>query len=404
MSESTLDALNTALDGEEASEEVEEVEEETSQEDDKTDEEEEEPEEEPEQEDEEEQEEGQEEEEEPEDEEEPVDEDIPASALARSLSEKHKGIFKEFPQLRGILFREGQYKEVFPTVKEAEEAYERSETLAYLENSVGTGSPLPLLESLDEPALAKFATQFVPELARKNPQIAHKAFLPVMNGLLRSALNTAKRAQNKDLGTAAQIISHFLNGTNEPPEAKTPDEDPEVKKKLAEISQREQNLQIKAHRDFSSKLQATGNKKLMAEVRKSFDSDKTLSVIEKDALAERTFKRIMDRLANDESHIRGMDSLWARAKKAGYSEEWIPRIINAMLGGARSLLPGVRAKVRAEALKLKKPAKKAGIVVNSGSPGKKQIGSVVGLKKDQIDFSKTSTLDIFSGKAKLKGK
>jgi hypothetical protein len=400
MTDSTLDILNAATD-EDAPEEVEET-----QEDDKIEgeEEQEEEQEEADEGEEEEQEEGQEEEETEEDEEESVDE--PPSSLARSLSEKHKGIFKEFPQLRGILFREGQYKEVFPTVEEAKDAYDRSETLAYLENSVGTGSAEPLLDTLDEAALERFSKEFVPGLAKKNPKIAHKALLPVMNGMLRSALSVAQRSQNKNLGTAVQLISQFLNGTNEIPETSDPDEDPQVKKKLNELSERERQMQTRAHVEFSKKVTGAGDKKLMLEIRKAFDSDKNLSEIERDALAERTFKRVVDRLASDGNHIRGMDSLWARARKAGYSEEWIPRIITAMLGGARSLLPGVRAKVRAEALKHRKPAKKAGIVVNSGSPGKTRVGSekVVGLKKGNIDWKKTSTLDIFSGNAKLKSK
>lgn len=393
--ESTLDALNAADDSDVPDDdktESEETPEETAEE------------ETPEPEAEEEPEEGQEEEEEeksegeveeteelaPED-----DEFVRASAIAKDLSTKHKGIFKEFPQLRGILFRDEQYRAIFPSIESAEEADKRSAVLSYMEETIGNGDPEPLIRTLGESELATFAKKFVPLIAARNPKAAHAAFLPVVNGVLRQALKDAQRLQNANLGKASQIISNYINGTNTPPEEASAEEDPEVKREKEKLENEKRGLAQQRFTDFRDKVVKKGDASLYNVVRQAFDKDKTLSDFVKDALTERTWKQLMGTLEKDEAHIRVIDSLWLQARRAGFTEEWASRIVNAMLGSARPIIPRLAAKVRAESLQSKKPVKKAGIVVNPGPPGR--VTKLAAVPKKEINFRETSTLDIIQG-------
>lgn len=273
------------------------------------------------------------------------------------------GVFKRFPSLRDVYFREKAFTEIFPSVSDAKLAAESSETLIGLQEKVTSGDAGELFKAIrevDEKSLENISGTILNSLYKISPDLHWKAAAPLLQNVVRGFYQEGIRSQNEDLQNAAQHLALFLfgeaevaKGTKSVVQDKPTEKSEEQKKFEAERSQ----FQIDKFSSFSKALTSEaqeGLSKLVLERgagnRLKIDPDGNFSQFIKDSISEKILKEVDKALTSDNAHMRYMNSLWSKAKRDGYSGEWKATITTAYLARAKSLVPAIRAKLVSEAL------------------------------------------------------
>src|SRR3990167_8906787 len=94
--------------------------------------------------------------------------EIITHARRKEILAKYPTIFKDFPFLEKSYFREQKYAELLPTLDDAREAVERSETLKKFEGDLLNGNSESVLQSVlaqDKESFAKIVDNYLPTLA-----------------------------------------------------------------------------------------------------------------------------------------------------------------------------------------------------------------------------------------------
>lgn len=320
--------------------------------------------------------------------------------LAKKLKTEFPEMFKKYPEVRKALFQADQYTQVFPTVDEARDAADKSEVFDAYEQQLMTGDPSVLFKSLASAGgpevFEKFAMNLLPTIETFSPKIQAKMVFPYIHRILNNALNDARGSENKNLEHGIGWLSKYLWGKVELPElAKETEktENPEVSR----LKQQNEVITNRLSAEFNDGVVTGGLKELRTSIEMTFKNDKRFSSIEKKALTDDIIHRTRKALDKDARHNKVMSMHWQKARAEGHPKALIPRVTNAFLGGAKSLMPTIRGKVLAEALREKGIIEAPkGNVPGTPQTGGPQTGSR-GVTSKNIDYSKTSDADILSG-------
>lgn len=334
-----------------------------------------------------------EEEKEPEAETEEVPED--SKVLVAKLREVDPQIFKKVPFLRSIIYSQREYSKLFSDPGEARQVYDDYESLSHLSSDLLSGNVKSLLDAVGQDtngALEKVAKNFLPTLYAKNESLFLKVSVPIINGVLRSALAEAKSTGNKNLELAARYIAKHVHGDPEIPDDRVK-RDPEkeaLEQKLQERDQRDSNNYEYNVRDYA----AQG---LEAEVEKVVGPQ--FSGIQREVIMRKVTEVVHELLEADQDHNRIMNSLWKRAKFSGLNPQVGQRLVQTYIAKAKAVLPGISSKILAEfSPKITAISKPKPQFPQSGGGGKPEKS----VSSKSVDYRKSSDMDILLGKATLK--
>ena len=145
------------------------------------------------------------------------------------------------------------------------------------------------------------------------------------------------------------------------------------------------------------------------EGKSRIDPEGVFSDFIKNSIIDKVMTEVQDQMQSDRDHIRYMDSLWAKAKKAGYTGDWKSSIISAYLARAKSLVPAIRSRLVSEALGTSSNinGKKSKLVETqtsrkeSGSSGREAKESKT-IDSRRVDWSKTSDIDLLEDRITYK--
>jgi hypothetical protein len=341
----------------------------------------------------------------------PVEGEVQDKGIAKEIKAKYPDFFKNFPAVRGAIFRDLQFRELIPTPEDARELVETAQVYQEYEQKIMTGDPTILLKGLaesenGEELLEKFVMNFMPTVEKFSPELRGKMIFPYVRRIFNNALSDAKASGNKNLENSIGHIARYLWNSTTIPEERAPQR-PEDNPEAVKLREENQKLHQRQADSFIGRVTTTGVGELRKSVEQTFRNDKRFSPIEVRTLVDDIVKQTRTALDRDPRHNRAMSAHWNRARSLGLADTMVPRIVNAFLGGAKNVMPTIRAKVVQSALKQKGITQPAvGQIPGTprgGSPSRG--GKVVGSGK--IDYSKTSDADILSddpSKIKLKGK
>jgi hypothetical protein len=327
---------------------------------------------------------------------------------------KYPKIFKEFPELREVLFREQKFSEAFGSVEEAQEASSKVQNFDTIEAALMAGDSTPILEQLGAnapDALNAMVENFLPQLAAKSQDLYIKATIPVIEQFLSAGYEYGKQTNNANLMRSMQHAANYIFGKFDIP-------DPSRRGRPAGPHPAEQRLEherkVWAHTRFqeaSSEVSTEIDHELETEILKGLDPDKKMSDRQRNSLIKNIKDEIDATLSKDEGFRRQMRGLWQRASTANYTKDQRASIKSAFLARAKALVPGVRGRLRAEWFG-EKSMKKTGTKPNGkdelSSLGKKRFSQVSGGSSSgkatkppssrDVDFSKTSDMDLIEGR------
>lgn len=273
----------------------------------------------------------------------------------RQVIDKYPKIFKDFPGLRDVFFRERDYSRVFPTVEDASEAYDQLNTLKAGEQIISNGNPKDFLEVLrdyDPNKEAQFVEQFLPTLYKNNKRAFEAVTEPVIQYALRSMHMDAKRNGNENLTNSAVNVYEWLFGSDDiesggKPQRLTPaapQNDPEKEN----LRQENQRLLSTRHNEFVDGALNSASRKIDSIIKTALPEE--VSGFEVKSITREVMDRLGAVLRADSAHRSNMDRLIRNGRNDAYSEAARERLSSAFLSRAKLALPEIIKKVKSEAL------------------------------------------------------
>ena len=306
------------------------------------------------------------EEDEDEDKEESVDEDelelakIPARSQIKA---KYPNIFKDFPALDKIFYREKAFAEIFPTVKEAKNA--RAEISEYnrIQEELLSGDVTGVLnrvKATNQKAYDKIAANIIDSLIKVDKESYIEPARVVIKSTLSNLYNLAGQALKKDpsnkkaeqMQIAIEMIHEGLFQSSEvtPYNRIEKEEDkvnPEVEKLRRERAQIDNEKFSDAHTRVSDRFVNSVTKTL----EKNIDPKNVMTAYVKNNLIKDIKEDLDKQLTSDKRFTGVVRKLYERAREANYSQESLDSIVTALKNKASSILPDIMRAKKGEALK-----------------------------------------------------
>lgn len=313
------------------------------------------------------------------------------SVRVKDVKAKYPDFFKEFPDVKNAIFRAQAFTEVFPSPKEAQEAQQRSESLAEIERDLlGDGDPDKLLGIIHKHDKSKLESITFRTLAFLQDQ-DKEAYLEVaaipIKQLLRGAFNRGGRDEQgnlTNLGKAALVLHNWYFNNDELNE-KVKGEGAQQKvesKEEKEYRSKIDALNAKQLNEFNNSVDNSYVKRMDNHIREGLDKDDRLTPMMKNLLVKEILGEIKSQLSKDPRYMGTLKSLYNQAAKSEYANDFKSRIVSTALARAKSLVPEMRKKYVAEMLNTKT---KTNTNTNTNTKDAKEESK--GEKKKPITFS-----------------
>ena len=306
---------------------------------------------------------------------------------------KYPTLFKEFPGLEKKIYKTEKYEEIFPTLKDANEARERSETLENAESLLVAGDTTDILKSLrnqDEEAFKRVVDNFLPTVE----QLDRTVYLQLMGNtgrfFIKNMLAEAQRfgqqtEQYKALVGSAQILNQFLFGNSQFQDIQP------ISKPVTDadkrISEREQQLIQQRFTEVRDDLIQRADNAITAKINELIDPKNSMTPYVRAKALDDAKRQLDNQIGSDDRFKQNLDRLWQNLISQDFSNSAKEQIKTAYYNKARTLILDVIKKVRNEALSGKSaPIKK--VVETDDEPVTPRRANTAAPKRGQQDERK----------------
>lgn len=287
--------------------------------------------------------------------------EIEAPPRKKEILKEYPELFKKFPFLEKMLYRDRQYNELFGSFDDAKEAAEQASNFQEFEKQLLSGDTEQILREVketDQRAFNIILDEYLPTLAR----IDRQAYLHVTGNLNRrlimEMMQEAKDSENEDLKQAALILNQFIFGSAKfTAPANLVDRSKEADEKNSEAEQ-ERLAEAKGRfEEVREDLQTQVDNTLRATISEYIDPRNTMSAYVKKNAVNDALKYLGELIAQDGSVVKNLNRLWKAAYENRYSRDYTGKIKSYYLSKAKANLKSAIMRARAEALKDSRPPK-----------------------------------------------
>ena len=275
----------------------------------------------------------------------------------REILKKYPQLFKDFPYLETAYYREQEFTKILPTIKDAKEAVEKSQTLDNLESDLAGGNTETILRAIKEnnpKSFYKIVDGYLDVLGK----IDKDAYLHVIGNTIkhtiRAMVDEARSSQNEALQEAAAILNQFAFGSSKftPPTKLSTDEKSDVdSEKEKQITEREQRFVRQKYETANGELSTKINKTFKSTIDANIDPKETMTPYVRRTASRDALEELESLISKDTRFGTIVDKLWERAFKNDFSPESVAKIRSAFVSKAQTLLPSIIKKHRNEALR-----------------------------------------------------
>lgn len=294
---------------------------------------------------------------EPEDEEEKLDlksddlniDDIPRK---KDILKKYPDLYKDFPFMEKMMYRDRQYNELFGSFDDAKALAESAEAFNGFQKDLASGNTEDILKSIkeEEPkAFDKIVDNYLVTLHNVDKDAYFEVIDRVNKTLIMEMAKEGKKSGNQEMQDAALLINQFLFGTSEFTPSKNrvsndkPENDKLEQERLSYIKER-----FETSRDD---LQGRVDNTLRATIAEYIDPKGAMSSYVKGKAVTDALNAIHDLVGKDSGTRSTLDKLWRAATDEKFSQDALRKIQSFYLGRCKPNLKNVILKIRAEALK-----------------------------------------------------
>lgn len=284
------------------------------------------------------------------------DEDLEVVTPVRrkEILAKYPKIFKDFPSLEKAYFRDAQFSEIYPTVKDAKTAKEDADSFQAVTDDVLSGKFERLFNAAKEGgSLEKVIDDFFPTLNKIFPQGAEHLVANITKRTIANMVQEAKTSGNDALHNAAVLLNQFIfgNSTYTPPTKMSKEENKEIKEKDDEIKSERAKL-IQERFDYARETVETKvNNSYKRFISDNIDPKDQLSDYVKEVAVDKCIGEVEKILESDKRFAGIIQKMWERAEQKKFSSESVDEIRKAFLSKAKTVLPSVIKKARIDALR-----------------------------------------------------
>lgn len=283
--------------------------------------------------------------------------EIDAPPRKKEILKKYPDVFKDFPFLEKILYRDRQYNELFGSFDDAKEIAEKSEIFNSFESQLLAGDTEQILKEVkdaDEKAFNTIVDEYLPTLHKVSKEAYQHVVGNLNKRLIMEMVAEAEDTKDEDLKQAALIVNRFVFGSSKfvPPsrlvEKVADDKKSEVEtERLAFVQERFES----ARDDLQTKVDNT----LRATISDYIDPRGNMSAyVKKNAVAD-AMRLLSQAVADDPSVQKNLGNLWKASFAAKFSKDSLGKIQSFYLSKAKANLKNAILKARAEALKDARP-------------------------------------------------
>ena len=283
--------------------------------------------------------------------------DIDAPPRKKEILKEYPELFKKFPFLEKILYRDRQYSELFGSFDDAKEASERVEAFDAYESQLLGGDTEQVLREVkeaDENAFNKMVDDYLRTLAKVDKDAYFHVVGNLNRRLIMEMVQEANDTGNDDLKQAALLVNQFVFGTSKftAPQNRTVKEEDSGKK---EVEQERLSFVRERFESSRDELQSRVDNTLRATISEYIDPRGNMSpYVKKNAVAD-AMKNLGELISSDGSVVKNLDRLWKVAFEDKFSKDSLGRIQSYYLSRAKGNLKQAILKARAEALKDSRP-------------------------------------------------
>jgi hypothetical protein len=287
------------------------------------------------------------------------DVDIEAPPRKKEILKEYPELFKKFPFLEKIMYRDKQYNELFGSFDDAKEIAEKSESFNQFESQLLAGDTKEVLRNVKEADKKAFDTivdNYLPALAEVDKEAYFHVVGNLNKRLIMEMVQEANDTNNDDLKQAALLVNQFVFGSSK---FTSPTLRVEKTDKSSEQSEAEaERLSFTRERFESARddLQSKVDNTLRATISDYIDPKNNMSsYVKKNAVAD-AMRILSSSIASDSSVTKNLDRLWKSAFDSKFSRDSLSKIQSYYLSKAKSNLKNAILKSRAEALKDIRPS------------------------------------------------
>lgn len=272
----------------------------------------------------------------------------------KDLLKKYPSIFKDFPDLEAGYYQSRQYREVFPTPEDAQEAAEKAELLDQYESGLIKGDISDTLNAIkenDPKAFARTVDNYLTTLGKVDKEAYYSVTSGVMKTAIISMVREAKETNDKNLYAHAQAMHEYVFGTKKityptkmASEAPPNDEEEQV-------NQERQELAVQKYENARDGLQKRVDSVLMSTIMSNIDPKNTMTGFVKKHAAKEAFDKLEKALIGDRILAKQLTSLWKASQEDNYSSSSLEKIKSAFLSKAKVSLKKAIDLARGDALK-----------------------------------------------------
>lgn len=282
--------------------------------------------------------------------------DIEAPPRKKEILKEYPELFKKFPFLEKMMYRDRQITELFGSFDDAKEIAEKSETFNNFESQLLAGDTEQILREVktaDEKAFNIIVDEYLPTLAKVDKEAYFHVVGNLNRRLIMEMVQEANDTNNDDLKQAALLVNQFVFGSSKfvAPTLrveKTDDKTSEAEsERLAFTKERFES----ARDDLQTRVDNT----LRATISSYIDPKENMTpYVKKNAVAD-AMRILSSSIASDSSVVKNLDRLWRSAFDSKFSKESLGKIQSFYLSKAKGNLKNAILKARAEALKDARP-------------------------------------------------
>jgi len=279
--------------------------------------------------------------------------EIDAPPRKKEILAKYPDLFKTFPFLEKVLYRDKQYTELFGSFDDAKEIAERSESFNEFETQLLSGNTEEILRELknsDPQAFNKIADNYLLTLHKVDKEAYFHVTGNLNRRLIQEMVEEGNQTGNDDLKQAALLVNQFVFGTSK---FTTPNKLVNETEESGKSEIEKERLDYLKERFETSRdeLQTRVDNTLRATIDSYIDPRNQMTPFAKKHAVSEAMKYISETLVEDSAIVKHLDKLWRAAFDSKFSKESLSRIQHTYLGKAKSLLKDAIMKARAEALK-----------------------------------------------------
>jgi hypothetical protein len=279
-------------------------------------------------------------------------EDIEAPPRKKEILKEYPELFKKFPFLEKMMYRDRQITELFGSFDDAKEIAEKSDTFNNFESQLLSGKTEEILRGVkeaDEKAFNIIVDDYLPTLAKVDKEAYFHVVGNLNKRLIMEMVQEANDTNNDDLKQAALLVNQFVFGsakftapTNRV-EKRTEEQSETEKERLSFVKERFET----ARDDLQSRVDNT----LRATITDYIDPRGNMSAYEKKNAISDAMRILSSSIAADSGVVKNLDKLWRASFDSKFSKESLGRIQSFYLSKAKGNLKNAILKARAEVLK-----------------------------------------------------